>query len=279
MKRLAVMAMALVMIVCALALPASAVTANGLYGNVPLYKGTINVDGKMDEIYKQGLKIEAVDYSEKYASDSRADVYLLHDGKNLYVLIDAKSGYPISDYNPKYDGAASWNTTCIEFFLDWSDAAAKAADGYKYYARLDGGLFGGYKAADKPESQTTYKVTVDKATGKFVMEFQFPMRDGAATGKNIGINMMFDSDKTMGKDKNATRSIRGILPGVGNDAQKFKSVTLSNTEVKLAAATTAATTKAPATKPTAPATFDAGIVLAVVAAAAGAGVVVSKKRK
>jgi DNA gyrase subunit A len=45
------------------------------------------------------------------------------------------------------------------------------------------------------------------------------------------------------------------------------------------AATTAATTKAPATKPASPATFDAGIILAVVTAAAGAGVVVSKKRK
>ena len=44
-------------------------------------------------------------------------------------------------------------------------------------------------------------------------------------------------------------------------------------------ATTAATTKAPATKPASPATFDAGIILAVVTAAAGAGVVVSKKRK
>jgi hypothetical protein len=44
------------------------------------------------------------------------------------------------------------------------------------------------------------------------------------------------------------------------------------------AATTAATTKAPATKPASPATFDAGIILAVVTAAAGAGVVVSKKK-
>ena len=279
MKKLAVMAMAVVMIVCALALPASAVTANGLYGNVPLYKGTINVDGKMDDIYKQGLKIEAVDYSDKYKSDSRADVYLLHDGKNLYVLVDAKSGYPITDYNPKYDGTASWNTTCVEFFLDWSDKATKAADGYKYYARLDGGLFGGYKAQDKATEQATYKVTVDKASGKFVMEFKFPMADGAETGKNIGINMMFDSDKTMGKDKAATRTIRGIMPGVGNDAHKWKSVTLSNKEVKLAAATTAATTKAPAATGSSAKTFDAGIVLAVVAATAGAGVVVSKKRK
>ncbi len=45
------------------------------------------------------------------------------------------------------------------------------------------------------------------------------------------------------------------------------------------AATTAATQKAPATSGSAAQTFDAGIVLAVVAAAAGAGVVVSRKRK
>ena len=277
MKKFATLAMALVMIVCALALPVSAVTANGTLGEVPLYKGAITLDGKKDEAYSLGLKL-TTKVQDTNKGESTADVTLLHDGKNVYVLVEGKSAYPLGEYNPKYDGTKSWNTTCIELFFDWSDRAAAAADAYKYYGRLDGAIDGVYKAAGVAAEHIQMKVTVNKDAKTFVMEFVAPMRDGAATGSNVGFHVIYDSDKTMAKDKNATRTTSAITPNAGNAAEKFPSLILSNKEVKLAASTTAATTKAPSTKPTSPATFDAGIVLAVVAAAAGAGVVVSKKR-
>ena len=277
MKKFATLAMAVVMIVCALALPVSAVTANGTLGEVPLYKGTITLDGKKDAAYDLGLKL-TTKKQDKAQGDSTADVTLLHDGKNVYVLVEGKSAYELGEYNPKYDGSKSWNTTCIELFFDWSDKAAAAADGYKYYGRLDGATFGVYKGADKHNEHISMKVTVDKAAKTFVMEFVCPMQEGVTTGNNVGFHLIFDSDKTMAKDKNATRTNSAITPNAGNDAQKFPSIILSNKEVKLAASTTAATQKPTATGSAAQ-TFDAGIVLAVVAAAAGAGVVVSKKRK
>ena len=150
MKRIAVIAMAVAMIVCALALPASAATANGLWGEVPLYKGTITVDGKMDDIYAQALKIQTSKepYNEKNASEASATLYVLHDSKNLYVLIDVNNVYPITEYNPEYAGDKAWNSTAIEFFLDWTDKAAKSKDTYKYVARLDGEFYGKNLAAD-----------------------------------------------------------------------------------------------------------------------------------
>ena len=278
MKRIAVLAMAVLMIVCAIA-PVSAATANGLFGDVPLYKGTITVDGKLDEIYKQGLVIPTQVYNEQYKSEATGTVYALHDGKNLYVAVAVHNVYPITEYNAKYDGTKSWNTTCVELYLDWSDKATDNKLGHKYYGRLDGKVVGASAVEGKEkEMGVTYGVVVDNAKNTYVAEFCVPMQN-ITTGANMGFNVCVNADANMGPDKNAKRTIAGITPGIGAAIASWKSVTLSNKEVKLAAATTAATTKAPSTKPASPATFDAGIVMAVVAAAAGAGVVVSKKRK
>ena len=275
MKRLAVIAMAVVMLVCALALPASALTANGYLGDakVPLYKGAITVDGKVDEAYKLGLKLDFnKSHNDKFKTETTAVAYLLHDAKYLYVVFDVKSAYPLAEYNPKYDGENSWNTTCLEISFDWNN---DGADGYKYYGRIDNKIIG------VKDSKAEFVTYASKVNGQnYVLEMKFEMQEGATTGKEVGLGTFLNSDKTMGKDKTATRSIAAVVEAYStNDAKLFKNIVLDSKEVKLAAATTAATTKAPAAKPTAPATFDAGIILAVAAAAAGAGVVVSKKRK
>ncbi len=73
-------------------------------------------------------------------------------------------------------------------------------------------------------------------------------------------------------------SYYNVVDATIKDVKFYKGVGLTDAQLN-PVETTAATTKAPATKPTAPATFDAAVVLAVVASMAGAGVVVSKKRK
>ena len=69
-----------------------------------------------------------------------------------------------------------------------------------------------------------------------------------------------------------------VVDSTVKDYKIYRGVGLTDAQLN-PVETTAATTKAPTTKPTAPATFDAAVVLAVVASMAGAGVVVSKKRK
>ncbi len=73
-------------------------------------------------------------------------------------------------------------------------------------------------------------------------------------------------------------SYYNVVNATVKDVKFYKGVGLTDAQLN-PVETTAATTKAPAAKPTAPATFDAAVVLAVVASMAGAGVVVSKKRK
>ena len=73
-------------------------------------------------------------------------------------------------------------------------------------------------------------------------------------------------------------SYYNVVDATIKDVKFYKGVGLTDAQLN-PVETTAATTKAPSTKPASPATFDAAVVLAVVASMAGAGVVVSKKRK
>ena len=118
------------------------------------------------------------------------------------------------------------------------------------------------------------------------MEFKCPFRDGAAIGKEIGFNVMYDSDKTMGASATSTRTIAFLLEGVDNNGSLFKNVTLSGKTVaadttKAAAATTkaAATTAAKAGTTTAAKTADVSIVIAATLITAAAAAIVLKKRK
>ncbi len=282
MKRLTVIAMAVVMIVCALALPASALSANGTYGEVPLYKGGITIDGKADAIYAQGLTLDcSEDYKASFATDTTAKITLLHDGAYLYVLVDVKSGNPLTDYNPKYASAAkAWNTTSAEVMIDWSNDAAGENDIYKLMGWFNNNIYGDFLAAGKESAVVAdYKATVDKDAKTWTAEFKLNFMEDAKTGSEIGFNVMIDSDANMGAANDAKRQICSMVPEVSNHGDKYKNVTLSTKEIKAPEATTAATTKAPAATGSSAQTFDAAVVLAVVAAAAGAGVVVSGKRK
>ena len=279
MKKFLVLALALV---CVLGvLPVSALTKNGSFGDVPLYKGTITIDGKKDAIYDKALKINTAPHSDSTKGDSSAVVSLLHDGSNLYVLVECKSAYALGDYNESYKDSNAWKTTGIEIITDWTNAAAGQNDCYKYKSWFTSDIWFSLKAA---KDDVEFKATVDKAAKTFIMEYKFKFLAGAKTGSEIGFNLMFDSDKTMGAKSDATRTIASILPGVDNNGSQFKNITLSSKEVKAEVATTAATTAAAKTTTTtktttAAKTADASVVVAVVSVVALAGIVVAKKRK
>ena len=70
----------------------------------------------------------------------------------------------------------------------------------------------------------------------------------------------------------------GVVDSTVKDYKIYKGIGLTDAQLN-PVVTTAATTKAPASAGSSAATFDAAVVLAVVASMAGAGAVVSKKRK
>ena len=139
----------------------------------------------------------------------------------------------------------------------------------------------------------SYEYNIDKAAadkdGFLSVKIEFD-----ATKKSYSVYYIGADGKWFVDDKNTTSmalldskadslcfmiySYYNVVNATVKDVKFYKGVGLTDAQLN-PVETTAATTKAPTTKPTAPATFDAAVVLAVVASMAGAGVVVSKKRK
>ncbi len=283
MKKLIVLFLALVMI--GSILPVSAITSKGSLGKVPLYKGSIGIDGKKDAIYDKGLILEGSAWNDSFKPNNcTAKCYFLHDGKYLYLFVDAQSGYKLDDYNAKYKGERSWETTCVEIMIDWANKAAGEPDCYKIKSWFTSEIWYDLKSMS---GKTEFKATVDKSKNSFTMEYKLEMQDGATTGKEVGFNVMVDFDTNMGPDKNASRKILGIQPGHANDGENFKNLILTSDEVKASAATTAApaaTTKAAATTAAKAAvtasakTADTSVVLAAVLVSVAAAAVGLKKK-
>lgn len=275
MKKLASLLMAALMagsVIAASALTVSA--ADNSYGEVPLYKGGITVDGKIDEAYtKLGLKIDASkDYNASLPSGvSKADVYVLHDGSYLYFCYDVTAKYAIDpeNYNEaKASSANAWNTTAVEHHIDWSGNAKTNGLWAKPMLWLDGRVFCAEFEGKETEIVSEYKTSYNKDTNSYVLEVKMPFKGDAKAGSEIGFYTMVTVAKdwaTGGQD-----TIGAPTEGLANGFGKLWTITLSGTEVKLPAAAT--------TTETTPATFDAAVIFAAVAAVAGAGVVVTKKK-
>ena len=274
MKKIFSLALVVLML-AALAVPAFAAEKGTSYGNVPKTSEAIKVDGKMDDIYKKGLVVKSLtkDINGKDAAASFT-TYLLWNGKDtIYCYADIVDP-TYFDYSKAAKAPSAWNTDSLELFLDYSNKVARTRDQYRidnagvatYY---DTKTYTGKDAA--PFGFQGYAMT--KTAKGYAVEFQIKAYKEAIAGDmKIGFHLMLNDMQLDG-----TTRINIGSDACGNKPEAFGYITLSNTAVKVDA-TTAATTKAPATKPTSPATFDAGIILAVVAAAAGAGVVVSKKK-
>ena len=282
MKKLSLI-MAVLMIALMIAVPASAASGKGSFGEVPLYKGGITVDGVIDEAYTElGLKIDATQSfdSGRYKSDAKAWLYMLHDGENLYLVYDVSDPYDldVSKYPKANEDGGAWKNAGTELYVDWGCTGAVSTMA-KVCAWIDGrhwGAGGTLTAGENVKNYVAeYKTVVDKANKKYVLEFKLPFNDGAKIGSEVGFNAMITSndDIATGNQDHITCT----LPGVSNAAAEFKNETLSSTEVKMPEAPKEEPKEEQ--KPTEnPTTGDPITVLAIIAAVSGAGVVISKKR-
>jgi len=276
MKKIISLAMAVLMMALVLAAPVMAAPGKGSYGEVPMFKGGIEMDGKIDEAYTEfGLKLATQDYGANYKSDTKCDLYLLHDGEYLYIIYDVKEAY---DFDPKKypeanaNASGAWKGAGTELHVDWAGTGVDCA---KIMIWADGRYWGSRLAQGK---EATYvkevKTTYDVAAKTYVLEIKMPFVDGAKVGGTIGFFPMITSNNDMAVGgQNHILCTKTDAPAA-NKAAEFYNVTLSDEEVAFPEAPKEEA-KAPATSAK---TFDGLAVLAVVAAISGAGVVVSKKR-
>ena len=271
MKKLAFV-LALVMCIGLLAAPAAAVSSKGSYGKVPLYKGAITIDGKIDDIYKKGLLIDlAGKFPGNYGGDTTGKAYVLHDGANIYLAIEVDNKYPLGEYT---DALANFGTgykeTAAELYFDWKDDGASSMK-WIAWADAKSQIFEKDDNAEKGLVKG-YKATSDAAKKTYIMEYKIQLASGVKTGSNVGWCVMLNANTDPKNPKQEKIAIPTKLNNinVANKPAEWLSFTLDSTEIKVEAP------KAPAASA---ATADPAILAVVSLAAATGAAFISKKRK
>jgi len=283
MKKMLSLAIAVLLLAVAVAIPVSAAPGKTSLGEVPLFKGGITVDGKLDEAYtKLGLKIELKDFDNaSYATPSTAQAYYLHDGSAIYLFIDVQSAHDvdISKYPSSFGEADAWKGLGAEVFFDMNNDG-KTQDRYETLADGRWWGFSGTGAAGQnyqvgSDKLKTFKATYDVAKKTFTLEYKFALTEGAKAGSTIGANIFVNFNKDVTKPYQD--HVKCTTPGVGGDVENWQTLTLSSTEVKLPEEVKEEDKEDDKTEN--PTTADPITVVAVVAALSGAGLVISKKRR
>ena len=250
-------------LMCATALTASVSAHKDFksWGDVPKTAAKITLDGKLDEVYNEGLVVDVNLADSGKTGTATGKAYFVWADDGLYCAVEVKD----PDICAIDESKNAWEQDGIEITYDWAN------DGSTRHKRLihyDGTVV---KAGDA--TVEAIEVKADKTADTYIIETKAALPDGVKAGSGIGVNIVID-DMT---DDNSVRTIVRSAQSSGageNDVANFDYISLSDKEVGNGTAPAAADTDTAA----APATFDLSVVAALLAAASGA-VVVSKKRR
>ena len=242
------------------------------------YIAEVTVDGKIDDAWKYAneyavatIKPTACDAAwykntMKAGKDYAAvTMKVLWDGKGtLYVLGQVKDSTP----NLKYQKTNTYCADSFEVMFNLDNTKQVVAPTQWCWL------------ADGKQTNGTTKFGYAKTADGFIMEVAVDVSKVGGAGQYLGFDVQYN-DNVLGKEsRQVCMAWRDATNNTWKDSSALGQCLLSAKKVSdiKAAQTTAATTKAPTAKPAAPATFDAAVILAVVTAAAGTGIVVSRKK-
>jgi len=245
------------------------------------YIADVTVDGKIDDVWKYAPNYDAnfvKAFEASYYKDTMKagvdyadmDVKVLWNGKNtLYVLAVVK--------DPKIhnNSTSQWLNDSVEMFLELNNANDSSKKPTQHRLGADG------KQSGSTKSPFLSSAAAKTAHG-WIGEFAYDVSAVGGAGQYLGIEFQYN-DAILGDKK------RQVCLGWGDkenkafsDASKMGQCLLSSTKVadlKAAETTKAAETVKKPETPASPATFDASVLLAVAAAAAGTGTVIFRKKK
>ena len=258
MKKFASLALAALLAAGMLATNAAAAPGTQSWGDVPKTSDKLVLDGKLDEVYKQGLKVDLsiVREAGKTAAAGGAGYYIW-DGTNIWLCVDVKDTELLKNDPAKQTGNF-WEAEGIECMFDFANDGEVRT---KWTVWYDGTFV-------KEDSTNVTKADIKTAStsDSYVVEMKIAVPDGVKAGWLIGVNLLID-DMTSGgriivrapQSANATE----------NEQAKYDTITLSDKTVTAKKATTGSAAQ----------TADPIALTVAAAAAAAAGIVVSKKRK
>ena len=257
MKKYLSLAVAALLAAGALATTVSAAPGTKSWGDVPKTSDKLVLDGKLDEVYKQGLKVDVSTIRESGKSDSaKGTGYYLWDGDYIWACIEVTDSELLKNDEKKKTGNY-WECDGIEIMYDFANDGKTLSKWTVWYE----GEFTSKSsnAITDSETKTTY---TDKG---YTIEVKTKLPDGVKASSLIGVNLLIDNMTSAGRTiVRAPQSANATE----NELAKYDTITLSDKTVTAKKATTAAAQ-----------TADPITLAALSIAAAAAGVVASKKRK
>ena len=168
-------------------------------GNIAgeILKGTPTVDGKLDGLYKDSLKMvqgkDPVIWVPKEDNDNvEATVYFLHDGEYLYVCAIVTGDSAIVD-----TGAASWACDGIDvwFLLPEPNVRTKITlDAFAQPYDEDNKYIGNFENGLQVDVSKVEKAAVrDEANMSYVVEAKIPIPYYSESAGTIGINIQLNN--------------------------------------------------------------------------------------
>lgn len=244
-------------------------------GEVPSTDELIELDGELDEIYKQGLILDIATRTDGKSGGATGKAYLVYSVDTMYCYVDVTDPDVCAIDEGKI-ASAFWENEGTEFTLDYKNDGSTR---HKYMAIYDGHKL---KAGDAQEED--FEIACKMTDKGWAIEYEVTMPNDIKAGSDLGINILLDDITDNGSTRNIIRLDQSGTPG-DNEVEKFDYITLSDTVVALEVAETAAPVEDVASEDvtieptTAPATADL-ITLALAAAGfSAAGVIASKKRR
>ena len=147
--------------------------------------GTPTIYGKVDEIYKSSLTLEAGKGKNAYETDwndANGNIYFLYDDKYLYICADIKDDDVLSKGEVYMKSDNPWQNDCCEFRLSLDGGTTTIKVGIDAYGIRAYGL----KADEK---KVDYKNIVFKTTHtdtSYVIEAAIPCTEGILDMKSAG---------------------------------------------------------------------------------------------
>ena len=256
MKKYLSLAVAALLAAGALATTVSAAPGTKSWGDVPKTSDKLVLDGKLDEVYKQGLKVDISTIRESGKSDSaKGTAYYLWDGDYIWACIEVTDSELLKNDEKKQTGNY-WECDGIEIMYDFANEG-------KVYSKWTVWYEGFTRKADSSITDSETKTTsTDKG---YTIEIKTKLPDGVKASSLIGANVLIDNMTSAGRTiVRAPQSANATE----NEVAKYDTITLSDKTVTAKKATTAAAQ-----------TADPITLAALSIAAAAVGVVASKKRK
>jgi len=260
MKKIFSAILAAALVVSSLAVSTAAHKDFKNLGEVPTTDEKITLDGKLDDIYKQGFTMDIATRTDGKTGGATGKAYLVYSGNTMYCFVDVKDP-EVCPIDPAKFASAFWTNEGAEFTLDYKNDGSTR---HKYMAVYDGNKM---KAGDAKEEDFEVKGT-NSATG-WTIEYKVTMPADIKAGAGLGISILLDDMTDGGKTRGIIRPVQSAKPG-DNEVAKFDYIVLGSKKVSLPKAA------APAT---APATADPMTIALAASALAAAGIVVSKKKE